>query len=327
MVTGTTNLSNFVKSSMLINELNNEKEYINNELNELIEKEKVVNKGLDMLHTKRIILSEYNELLNKMIPSNKKKRKQHNRILQNMKDSYKNLEKDYSKWLNWEKIKEEIVKLERNLKNLDSYIDSEINTHFRILKENNFIDDNDKLTNKGIIAANLHEIHSLAMSDIIEGGELDDLTPEELVSVLSIITGIRLNDQNKYHSMILCQVNDKIKNTVDKIEQSLNKYNSIETSAQTNFSQSYDIQYDMCEFMYKWCFAENNVDCRKIYDEAKSYDIYMGEFVKAVLKIVNICNELEKVCSVVENVKLMHTLSQVKEKLLKSIATNQSLYL
>ena len=165
------------------------------------------------------------------------------------------------------------------------------------------------------------------MSDIIEGGELDDLTPEELVSVLSIFTGIRLNDQNKYHSMILCQVNDKIKNTVDKIEQSLNKYNSIETSAQTNFSQSYDIQYDMCEFMYKWCFAENNVDCRKIYDEAKSYDIYMGEFVKAVLKIVNICNELEKVCSVVENVKLMHTLSQVKEKLLKSIATNQSLYL
>ena len=52
----------------------------------------------------------------------------------------------------------------------------------------------------------------------------------------------------------------------------------------------------------------------KIYDDAKSYNIYMGEFVKAVLKIVNICNELEKVCSIVENVKLMHTLCQVKEK-------------
>ena len=34
--------------------------------------------------------------------------------------------------------------------------------------------------------------------------------------------------------------------------------------------------------------------CKSIYEEAKKYNIYMGEFVKAILKIVNICSELEK---------------------------------
>ena len=39
------------------------------------------------------------------------------------------------------------------------------------------------------------------------------------------------------------------------------------------------------------------------YEEAKKYNIYMGEFVKAILKIVNICSELEKAAIVQENVK------------------------
>ena len=41
----------------------------------------------------------------------------------------------------------------------------------------------------------------------------------------------------------------------------------------------------MCEFLYAWCFAKNESDCRKIYDEAKKFNIYIGEFVKAILKI------------------------------------------
>jgi hypothetical protein len=79
--------------------------------------------------------------------------------------------------------------------------------------------------------------------------------------------------------------------------------------------------------MFNWCFTENNVDCRKIYEEAKKYNIYMGEFVKAILKLVNISNELEKVCCITENIELMNKLTQVKDRVLKSIATNQSLYL
>ena len=214
-----------------------------------------------------------------------------------------------------------------------TYICSEISIHMQLLRENNFIEQNNdchytgNLLIKGQIAANIHETHSLAMSDILVNGDLDDLTVEELISVLSIFTNIRLSDENKYTTIKYCNINENIKNTVKKFKTQLDKYYDMETKYQTNFSQSYDIQYDMCEFMYKWCFAKNQTDCRKIYNEAKQYNIYVGEFIKAILKINKICCELENVCEIQNNIKLLHTLNCVKEKTLKSIATNQSLYL
>ena len=63
------------------------------------------------------------------------------------------------------------------------------------------------------------------------------------------------------------------------------------------------------------------------YNEAKGFNIYIGEFVKAILKIKNICKELEQACQIKENVSLLNKLSKVPELILKSIATNQSLYL
>jgi hypothetical protein len=153
-----------------------------------------------------------------------------------------------------------------------------------------------------------------------------ELTVEELVSVLSIFTHIKISEDQSYVDVSHTNVNDTIKKKVKTWKNILNKYYDIETKCKTNFTDNYTVHYDMCEFMYKWCYAENEVDCKLIYQEAKKYNIYMGEFVKAILKIVNICNELEKASVVQENMKLTHTLSLVKSKLLKSVATNQSLY-
>ena len=328
---GVTNISEFINSSMLKNELNKETQYIQDELEKLDKKEQKANKSLDMLHTKRITLSEYNERQKQInAPMNKKKRKQSKRELKIFADHHKNIEKDYQKWINWEKITHEKQKLEKTLENTSHYVHNEIALHYEILKEQGFIEyKNNKfqLTNKGLAAVNIHEVHSLVLADILETRLLDNLTAEELVSVLSIFTNIRLSDNDKYINIESCQVTKNIKKNVKNICETLDIYYDIETKSNTNFSQSYNIQYDMCEFMYQWCFANNETDCRKIYNEANQYNIYTGEFIKAILKINNICNELEKVCLVQENMKLLSILSDVKEKTLKSIATNQSLYL
>ena len=222
--------------------------------------------------------------------------------------------------MNWSKI-------EKKKENIESYVDAEVKLLFSILQDNEFIDENKELTMKGKIAANINEIHSLALSDILVENGFDHLTPEELVSVLSIFTSIRLSDEDKYISVEHINTNDTIKQTIKKIKRKLDKYYDIETRHQTSFTQQYEIHYDMAEFLYKWCFATNDVECKLIYQEAKKYNIYVGEFVKAILKINNICVELEKICLIQENIKLLNMISKVKEATLKSIATNQSLYI
>ena len=56
------------------------------------------------------------------------------------------------------------------------------------------------------------------------------------------------------------------------------------------------------------------------------YEIFTGEFVKALLKINNMVNEMELIAEYTGNIRFLHKLREIPELTLKFIATNQSLY-
>ena len=334
---GNTNFIEYVNSSMLSNEISNQLTRLEKENSDFTEQLKKKENGFQYLRTPKEVLEEYHKDKTDCEMASRKKKKILQRKINNVEASYKGFADDYKKYLEYLDFKGFLETNEKSLKNTRNYVKNEISLHTDILEMENFIEETDisgtdndysnlKPTIKGMMAANIHEIHPLACIDMMSNNQLDDLTVEELVSVLSIFTPIRISEEEAYVDVNHTNVNDTIKHTVKMWKKQLNKYYDIETKFQTNFTDSYDIHYDMCEFMYKWCFAENEVDCKLIYQEAKKYNIYMGEFVKAILKIVNICNELEKAAIVQENMKLTHTLSLVRDKVLKSVATNQSLY-
>ena len=145
------------------------------------------------------------------------------------------------------------------------------------------VEDTFVLTPKGLMSSNIHEIHPLAVADLVDCRVLDELKPEEIVSVLSVFTPIRLSQDMAYVSVKNTRANDSIKNGVHTIKNFLDKYYDVETKYQTNFTDSYSIHY--CDFTYDWCLAEDELACKKIYEEAKKYDIYVGDFMKAILKV------------------------------------------
>ena len=79
--------------------------------------------------------------------------------------------------------------------------------------------------------------------------------------------------------------------------------------------------------VYKWSNADDEATCYKIFEEALYYNISRGEFVKAMMKINNISNELIKIAEIQSNMALLERIKQIPDILLKSIVTNQSLYL
>ena len=90
---------------------------------------------------------------------------------------------------------------------------------------------------------------------------------------------------------------------------------------------NYQLQYDLVEIVYKWSKVENENESLKILCELKKWDIHIGNFSKAILKICNIAMELENICLLENNLELLKKLKQVPEKLKKFVITNQSLYL
>ena len=87
------------------------------------------------------------------------------------------------------------------------------------------------------------------------------------------------------------------------------------------------ITYDIINESMEWCNSENEAQCKSILHNLNNdKSIFLGEFVKALLKINNIASELETVCESYGNIELLSKLKQIPEKTMKFVATNQSLY-
>ena len=90
---------------------------------------------------------------------------------------------------------------------------------------------------------------------------------------------------------------------------------------------NYELQYDLVELVYKWTKAENESESLLILEELKKWDIHIGNFSKAILKICNIAMELENICLLQNDLTLLKKLKEIPFKLKKFVITNQSLYL
>jgi hypothetical protein len=106
-----------------------------------------------------------------------------------------------------------------------------------------------------------------------------------------------------------------------------NEFQQDETNLQIKSGIDYTIHLDLVEFAIEWVSVQDVSQAKELVGRlAQTKNIFLGEFVKAILKIVNIANELVKITSSFQMVELEHKLSQIPTLLLKFVATNQSLY-
>ena len=229
LATGNTNFVDYVNSSMLSNEISNQLTRLEKENNDFTEQLKKKESGFQYMRTPREVLEEYHKDKIDCAMAARKKKKILQRKISNVEANYKGFADDYKKYLEYLDFKGFLETNEKSLKNTSNYIKNEISLHTEILEMENFIEedeisgtDNDysnlKSTVKGMMAANIHEIHPLACIDILSENRLDDLTVEELVSVLSIFTPIRISEEEAYVDVNHTNVNDTIKHTIKTVE-------------------------------------------------------------------------------------------------------------
>ena len=185
-----------------------------------------------------------------------------------------------------------------------------------------------ELTRKGKIAICLQEIPCLAMADFIIRQEktIEKLTPQDFIVIFSIFTNIRLSDENKIYNFNDIDISSESKLMLKKITGTLRYWKDIEINAFNNVDH-YNIQYDICELVNKWCLCENQNDCNAVFKELRYWGIFLGDFIKAILKINTIANEIEKAAILLENLSLVQKMKEIPRLTLKSIMTNKSLYL
>ena len=202
------------------------------------------------------------------------------------------------------------------------------NVYLKILEKEGFIDETKNVTEKGQIAIHFQEIPSVAFADFFmrQKEMLNLISSKEYITLFSIFTSIRLPDEDRVHNYNSINISDNCKTLFKKITGTLDFWSSIESDFGHNCDQ-YNIQYDLAEIIYKWTFVQNEKDAIDIFNELDYWGIFIGDFVKAILKINTIAEEVKKGATLTENLGLVEKMNEISALTLKSVITNNSLYL
>jgi superfamily II RNA helicase len=180
--------------------------------------------------------------------------------------------------------------------------------------------DDYNLTTNGIIASHLKETHCLVFARLLNVNAFDDLSAKELVAVFSCFTHVTVDDDLK---------NNHIPNsTIDKlISKMYSEYQTQEIDYNVNSGIDYNIHYDLIQYVDKWCDCSSPDECKFVLQQlSHEKGIFLGEFVKALLKINNIAMEFAKIAELIGDVSLLSKLREIENMTLKYVVTNQSLY-
>ena len=315
---GDNNLLDFSKRSMITND-------IDSQLGDLYGKINKLNDELESIsaysRTPVHVVEEYLELCNKKQFLVNKKRKDVERQIQSLIDDNKFLEQDKHLVQKYAAKRKEVDILQAQYNGAEKYLDSHVTTIFKLLVNDGFIVEN-QLTQMGIIATNLREVHCLVFAKLFQSKVLDSLSSQQLVSLFSCFTNVNVADDKKdsYPKANDSIVQDIVKKVVDM-------YDECERKETFDTGVEYSIHYDLLNYVIEWCDCETEVECKLLLQKlGEEKEIFLGEFVKALLKINNISLEMEKVAELTGNIEFLSKLREIPNMTLKYVVTNQSLY-
>ena len=315
---GDNNLLDFSKRSMITND-------IDSQLGELYGKMNKLNGELENMsvysRTPTHVVEEYLDLCNKKQFLVNKKRKDVERQIQSLLDDNKFLEQDKKVVQQFVAKRKEYDILQAQYNGAEQYLDSHVKTIMKQLVNDGFVADN-QLTPLGVIATNLREVHCLVFAKLFHSKELEGLKSQQLVSLFSCFTNVNVADDKKdscpKSSDMVVQA---IVNKVTKLYDECQRKETFDTGVE------YCIHYDLLNYVIDWCECETEVECKVVLQKiGEEKDIFLGEFVKALLKINNISAELEKVAELTGNISFLSKLREIPNMTLKYVVTNQSLY-
>jgi hypothetical protein len=112
-----------------------------------------------------------------------------------------------------------------------------------------------------------------------------------------------------------------------EINKDMQEYQMNEIRNLISTGSDYNIHYDLIDFVSSWCECTNIEQCKLfLHKLEREKGIFLGEFVKALLKINNISTEMEKIAELSGDMEFLSKLREIPTMTLKYVVTSQSLY-
>ena len=293
------------------------------------------------------VFKNYLDATEELKTCKQKARKQLQRTVEDIENGSKQFKSQLEQYKSMIVIKEEIRQNEEYIETLKQHFQNSFNRvvqfleHFDYIKETPEVEEHsesgestesgrNKITiqEKGGMATFIQETHCLAFTDfLIKHNYLKSYNAYEIAALLSCFANIRVKDDKKIHNVSNLTANIEFNELLSSLESVYGDYMNEEFRHGIETTDNLNCLFELVNPILNWCESDDEKTCKEIIQKCDyEYEIFPGEFIKAILKINNMVNELKNVAEYMGNVELLHKLTQIPELTLKFIATNQSLY-
>jgi superfamily II RNA helicase len=279
------------------------------------------------------ICNDYIDTLHIFNTTNNKKRKQADKQLQQLKDTNRYLMDDVKRVQEWNNMKTKYKNDMDSLTNTEQFIQTQTLTVCNALETFGFISnvnetDEYQLTDMGIIASNIAEIHSLVVPSLLsKWNYFADFSQEQIIGLFSCFTDVKVAGERR---VSYPNTDDSfLKYRIQEICEEFQKYDDYESdnSMITGIKYEGALQFDIIDISMKWCSCQSIEECKLfIQTDLADKSISIGDFTKAMLKITTIVKEWMNVFEIIGNIEALHKFTGIEILLLKYITTSQSLY-
>ena len=332
--TGNQLFSHFVRSSMIQNDINKQlltaQSFLDETLQAMLSYEETIRKICGATITMEEVLNYYDLLQLRSVSVNSKRKEVEKKITK-LKEVYLWAEKPEVATIasSYKAKQAENLRAQRDYECFETFVDQSIAIVLDLLKVHGFVEmeketQKYKLTLKGQVATNIREVHCLAFAEYILSDAAKHYPSVDIVTLLSCFTSVSVSDDKKTITMPTSNITY---NYVQQITNAYSIYEKEEEKLQINTGANYDVHYDLIEYVRLWYECTSETECKALLQQLEQEkEIFLGEFVKAILKINNIASELERVAELIGDINLLHKLQEIPKNTLKFVATNQSLY-
>ena len=280
---------------------------------------------LDLTTDEKKAIIEYHNAIRKMESMRGNVRKRESIRLEKVKREMHNFNSINKKYETYIKNKERIKILNSGIKNLETYLDKDTQLIMKYLIDNNYIvcedegegEDRPKILTRGIIASEISECNEITLTEMIVNDILIPLEPEEIVAVLATFIEEKTNET--YWSDL--DVSESIKNALSHIEYGTKDFEQYEVNLGIDIGTDWNLYLSFIQPAYDWACG------RDILEMHKKYEIYEGTFIRNILRINNIVDNIKNIADTINKPELMKKLELVERLLVRDQVTTDSLYI
>jgi superfamily II RNA helicase len=200
--------------------------------------------------------------------------------------------------------------------------EQDIDQKVRFLQETEYLSEPLQPTLRGILATEVNEGHALLLSYAYEKKLCHSFSAEELVCFLAGFLGKEADKSMENISLDELAISDEVRDSLYAIDDYARDLMAIEKRMRLTSPEDY------------WTLSSAWIDIAKRWFQGEDaaalcaeYGIYMGNFIRGMLKLGNLVEEWINMATYCQHVDLLERYKDVKDALVRGLAKPQSLYL